>query len=583
MLSYNCPKIPSPKKIKEGIKNFLKIYPQYTNYYNNLYDSKNLAGGSSFQVIFWPKCHTIKVYSNCSENITDGMCEYFKEWIEGTSLKLEIVKDKSKADLKIKVGGTGKSYLASTSSVGILNLEDLKYTDGFNFFINMNKNYFYEDVIGIEDDDNFFTNPTLVKATLLHEFGHFLGFNHEHTRSDRPFNFNIKKLEKDVKNPKIAETLNFFGNYNLIREQILQSNDYKDKSASYDFKSIMQYDLLKIKNYITCNKGVNCEDLFKLNTSLSQLDKSFCKNIYGSGKNCPEPPSPPLIGPKKCEELQKELEKYDKAIVSLTEIIFDKRAKLAIYEKIDYDKFNIPEDRAKNEKLVETQKRNLVKLELERFDYKYLTKKLKSRMEEGKCVIETTTEKPKTRTENCEFLLNLEKKIKSLLSCATDLKEKMNFILKTDIDKQKLKLADEFINIYENRTIHTYLDIASAIKKLNELTSYKLKKQKEVLIKEVKNKTKGFSSVVEPVIENVFKDLQVAFNNKNINFINKTLKSLVLMFEFSIKELTSLMPIISLLKIEFCTTTTTTTTTTPRPTTTPQSTSTPRPVFISKS
>ena len=65
--NYNCPKIPSPKKIKEGVANFLKIYPQYTNYYNNLYDLKNLAGGQKEKVIFWPPCHTIKVFADTND------------------------------------------------------------------------------------------------------------------------------------------------------------------------------------------------------------------------------------------------------------------------------------------------------------------------------------------------------------------------------------------------------------------------------------------------------------------------------------------------------------------------------------
>jgi hypothetical protein len=234
-----------------------------------------------------------------------------------------------------------------------------------------------------------------------------------------------------------------------------------------------------------------------------------------------------------------ELEKYDKAIVSLTEIIFDKRAKLAIYEKIDYDKFNIPEDREKNEKLLKTQKRNLVKLELERFDYKYLTKKLKYRMEEGKCVIKTTTEKPKTRTENCEFLLNLEETIKLLLSKATDLKEKMNFILETSQNVRKLELVHEFYLKHSDEAVYIYEQINSSIERLKELIPFKLKKQQEVLIKEVK----GFSPI-EPSIEDDFKDLRVGWNHENFNKINNTLKILISKFESSIKELYSLKSII---------------------------------------
>jgi hypothetical protein len=565
MLNYNCPKIPSPKKIKEGIKNFLKIYPKYTNYYNNLYNSKNLAGASLFGTknFFWPKCHKITVYSNCSESITDAMCGYFKEWIEGTSLKLEVVKDKSKADLRISIGKENAIPGAGgyTSSYGILNLN----YKGFNFFIGNNQ----DELLQMFINDPRFNRPINTKNYLLHEFGHFLGFIHEHSRSDRPFAFDIKKLKQDIKNPKIAKALKYEGDFNRIKSEIIDLIDCKDKSA-YDFKSIMQYHLLDMKDYIICNKGVNCEDLFKENIGLSDTDKSYCNKIYSLGKDCPTAPPPPPFGQEKCEDLQAELEKYDKAVTGLKKTIFDKRKKLATYEKLYYD---IPEDREKNKKLIDAQNSNLLKLELEKFDNQYEIKKIKSHMEKGKCLIKTTTEKPKTRTENCEFLLNLEKTIESLLSFTTTLKEKINSVLETDIYKEKLKSLDAFIKKEYIIAITTYLEIDYSIKRLNELISFKFKKQQEVLIKE----SKGFSPI-ELGIEDVFKDLRVSFNNKNFNKINNTLKSLISKFESSIKELTSLKSSIPELKIKYCPKTTT-----QRPITTPQSTSTPRPVFVSKS
>ena len=149
-------------------------------------------------------------------------------------------------------------------------------------------------------------------------------------------------------------------------------------------------------------------------------------------------------------------------------------------------------------------------------------------------------------TENCKFLLNKEKTIEAVLSRATVLKEKINFILETSVNEEKLKLLREFYRLYDlDGSIRRYIEMNSLIKELKEfeLINFKLKKQQEVLIKEAK----GFSP--EKKIYDVFKDLRVALNNENINKINNILESLVLMFESSIKELDSF---IKELKIKYC-------------------------------
>jgi hypothetical protein len=620
MLSYNCPKIPSPKKIKEGIANFLKIYPKYTNYYSKLYNSKNLVGyDDQNKLVFWPPCHTIKVFANTNEksglssveqqSFSQSFCDYFKQWFNDTSLKIEPVKDKQKADLKILINVEERFKLNCTGYVlgfGILtaNKTDSQIVErgGCNCVFNIEPNGLLQVLTNTtqvyQPFFNEFSNSNIIdtlkiKRVMLHEFGHFLGFSHEHTRADRPYTFQKLLIEKACKDPKIASSFIFKGDYDDIKTQIFETDSSSSKSA-YDFSSIMQYNLSSLKKYIICNvgKGKNCDGLFKDNNSLSAIDKSYFSIIYNKQEDCPATTPIPELTEKECKAKNNQFNNKVKENENLKTQISDCIHQLSELKNnwlIEVKKGVHEEEKAKYKKNISDIIEKSLKLELEKFTNDYLIAKLQNEIKAGKCDPVSTPEvvvsDPKN---NCEFLVSTEEYISSFLSYVTNIINVIDNILATNKKEVKIGKLNKFLNY--KFEYNTYELINSLIKNLNKLSlAYKLDKKQESLIEEVKfkilkiskNKTKGFSPTKPE--DSFFSNLQVALNNENINKINKILSDRVTDLRSSLEVLNSLIPIIPELKIKYCPTTTPKiTTTTPRPITTPQSTSTPRPVFISK-
>ena len=145
-----------------------------------------------------------------------------------------------------------------------------------------------EGIAEMDRDANFW-NPTMslrradlsrpeslksFKATILHEFGHMLGFMHEHQRPDGELevNYNLDEVYKHYKGQG--------WNRAKVNEQVLDFHEYRDKSAiagtKFDTTSIMMYDipakLLKDKT-----KAVS------KNYYLSKLDKEFVARLYPKG------------------------------------------------------------------------------------------------------------------------------------------------------------------------------------------------------------------------------------------------------------------------------------------------------------
>ena len=109
------------------------------------------------------------------------------------------------------------------------------------------------------------------KATILHEFGHMLGFMHEHQRPDGKLEeyYDFDAVYKHYRSQRWDK--------NKVDDQVLNFHEYMGRSAiagtKFDTKSIMMYDipakLLKDKT-----KAVS------KNYHLSELDIQFVARLY---------------------------------------------------------------------------------------------------------------------------------------------------------------------------------------------------------------------------------------------------------------------------------------------------------------
>jgi serralysin len=108
-------------------------------------------------------------------------------------------------------------------------------------------------------------NEEKFRRHVLHEFGHALGFIHEHLRSDFPYQLDEK--EAKIEYPKWTWT--------EIQSNVLDIIHSKDvrRLGPVDYNSIMIYPFRK-------GLLINAPPI-PWNTTLSESDKKYAKETYG--------------------------------------------------------------------------------------------------------------------------------------------------------------------------------------------------------------------------------------------------------------------------------------------------------------
>lgn len=113
-----------------------------------------------------------------------------------------------------------------------------------------------------------------VQATILHEFGHALGFRHEHNNGNATIEWNTKAVYADFKEEQGWDETkvnnNFFNFEKFTGEKF-------DQSAGYDKASIMTY---AIKNTWVMNSKETTGWYAGWNTVLSDTDKRGALKLY---------------------------------------------------------------------------------------------------------------------------------------------------------------------------------------------------------------------------------------------------------------------------------------------------------------
>jgi hypothetical protein len=204
----------------------------------------------------WDRDRTLTVgFLNGSSESARLVQKYAEEWLtaSNSTLKFSFVGSASGADIRIRFNAGGHNSALGTD---LLQWPKIQPTMNFGW------------------DPATYARQEEVKRVVMHEFGHALGFVHEHQRPDRPLKFNVPVLVDFFRRTQKWDE-------GMVRSQILDPvNDTSTaNSTEFDPKSIMAYAIPK--EALLEGPGIDW------NWVLSDLDIKLMTEVYGKVK---EPP-----------------------------------------------------------------------------------------------------------------------------------------------------------------------------------------------------------------------------------------------------------------------------------------------------
>ncbi|WP_422089469.1 M12 family metallopeptidase [Tenacibaculum ovolyticum] len=213
-------------------------------------DMKKAEGGKARAVSYpskhWVNGQTIRVkFLSGTTRFQAKVKEYASEWEKYANIKFQWVSSNSPADIKIYIGGS-KHW----SNLGT----DSKYSQH-----SMNLGYY----------DNGGPIPRGFKRTVIHEFGHALGLDHEHKNPTAGIKWNKPQVYKDYAAwYKWTEAM---VDFNVFEKLSKNSTNYSE----YDPKSIMHYPIYASHTLDGYSVGTN--------NNISAIDKKFISEVYPRG------------------------------------------------------------------------------------------------------------------------------------------------------------------------------------------------------------------------------------------------------------------------------------------------------------
>jgi len=240
------------EKNKHLLKKFTRKKVGLAGITNNLWEpNSTLKVGFDFSDYCVP--------SNLRSEFINQILAIAGEWSLHGSIQLTYEKNKSNCDIVIGF----KSHKGTYSYLG---------TDSL-ILISKGKNSMNIDptwVSSLWDLDKESTNfyRIYTQHAIKHEFGHALGFIHEHQRADRPFHWDKEWMRANFDQLGLPTWASVRSNY-IIKEDMVNLT-----YGNYDFKSIMNYDWVADA---TIEKiASNLEDIL----NISNKDKNQMEVLY---------------------------------------------------------------------------------------------------------------------------------------------------------------------------------------------------------------------------------------------------------------------------------------------------------------
>jgi len=205
---------------------------------------KPVMRGMAAKDLRWQTGQKLKVcFLNGDQKQHKDFMDIANLWIvDGVSLKLDTTNDQKGSHIRVTIGGNRNLSLVGKESM-----------------------------LPSESEKPTLWVSTVTESIVLHEFGHALGFVHEHFHSNLPFTWNKEAVYKDLGEPPDNWTREYIDRH-VFKIDPMNRLPADEEITRFDASSVMMY---TIKAEWTMEKKA-----FMPGKSLSEGDKDTIRKLY---------------------------------------------------------------------------------------------------------------------------------------------------------------------------------------------------------------------------------------------------------------------------------------------------------------